>query len=143
MKCGQMNFYGVMMLNNLWIKDKRTNNLIKIGSVGGGTPEPDIDTMEQILTQVVGSGLDTETKIVGIEFGDMDNPELTYRLSVKNGEIDLHDYRLDKINLAGNSQTVVSGEYYSKPYFPVLSDFTGKYKFSNDLYKFYLLWWRQ
>ena len=81
--------------------------------------------MEQILTQVVGSGLDTETKIVGIEFGDMDNPELTYRLSVKNGEIDLHDYRLDKINLAGNSQTVVSGEYYSKPYFPVLSDFTG------------------
>jgi len=81
--------------------------------------------MEQILTQVVGSGPNVQTKIVGIEFGDMTNPELTYRLSVKNGEIDLHDYRLDKINLAGNAQTVVSGEYYSKPYFPILSDFTG------------------
>ena len=109
----------------LWIKDKRTSNLIQIGSSGGITPEPDAETMEQILTQVVGSGLNAKTKIVGIEFGDMNNPELTYRLSVKDGEIDLHDYRLDKSNLAGNAQTVVSGEYYSRPFFPILSDFTG------------------
>ena len=109
----------------LWIKDKRTNNLVIIGSVGGTTPEPDDDTMEQILTQVVGTGTNTETKIIGIEFGDMANLENTYRLSVKNGKLDLYDYRLDKNTLAGNAQVVSSGEYYTKPYFPVLSDFTG------------------
>lgn len=113
-------------VKQLWIKDKRTNNLIKIGSVGTNPdPEPDDETMEQILTQVVGSGPNTKTKIVGIEFGDLSNLELTYRLSVKDGKLDLYDYRLDQSTLAGNNQIVSSGEYYSLPYFPVLSDFTG------------------
>ena len=109
----------------LWIKVKRTNKLVQIGSVGGSTPGPDDETMEQILTQIVGSGPNAETKIVGIEFGDMNNLSNTYRLSVKDGKLDLYDYRLDRSNLAGNAQTIVSGDYYSKPYFPILSDFTG------------------
>ena len=112
----------------LWIKDPKTYKLTLIGSVSGPSDpgqEPDPETMEQILTQIVGSGPNQKTKIVGIEFGDMSNPELTYRLSVKDGQLDLHDYRLDQNTLAGNAQTVASGEYYSKAYFPILSDFTG------------------
>ena len=35
----------------LWIKDKRTNKLIKWVD-GGDTPEPDDETMEQILAQI-------------------------------------------------------------------------------------------
>lgn len=106
----------------LWIKDKRTNRLIQIGASGGGTP-PEIDDkiMDQILTELVGS----DEKIVGIEFGDMNNLDLTYRLSVKDGKLDLYDYRLDKNTLSGNNQSVSSGSYYSKPYFPILSDNTG------------------
>ncbi len=109
----------------LWIKDPKTNNLIQIGS-SNGTEEPSTDeTMEQILTQLVGSGNNATTKIVGIEFGDMSNLENTYRLSVKNGKLDLYDYRLDKKTLAGNSQILSKNTYYTLPYFPVLSDLTG------------------
>lgn len=110
----------------LWIKDNRTKNLIQIGSVGGGeTPEPDDKVMEQILTQIVGTGSNAESKIVGIEFGDMNSLENTYRLSVKDGKLDLHDYRLDVKDLAGNAQTISRGDYYSRPYFPIQSDHTG------------------
>lgn len=108
-------------VQQLWIKDRRTNKLIQIGASGGLPPEIDDKIMDQILTEIVGS----DEKIVGIEFGDMNNLDLTYRLSVKDGKLDLYDYRLDKNTLSGNNQSVASGSYYSKPYFPILSDYTG------------------
>ena len=61
--------------------------------------------MEQILTEVIGVGSAAKTKIVGIEFADMTNKENTYLVRVKDGKLDVHDYRLDQNNLAGNAQT--------------------------------------
>ena len=106
----------------LWIKDPNTLKLIQIGS---STDPIDDETMEQILTEVVGIGANAKTKITGIEFADMANKNLTYLIQIKNGQLDIHDYRLDVKNLAGNAQVVSTGEYYSAPYFPVLADQTG------------------
>jgi hypothetical protein len=70
--------------------------------------------MEQILTEVIGVGSAAKTKIVGIEFADMTNKENTYLVRVKDGKLDVHDYRLDQNNLAGNAQTLGTGIYYIK-----------------------------
>ena len=106
----------------LWIKDPNTLKLIQIGS---STEPIDDETMEQILTEVIGTGANTKTKITGIEFADMTNKNLTYLIQVKDGKLDVHDYRLDTKNLAGNAQVVGTGEYYTSPYFPILADQTG------------------
>ena len=42
--------------------------------------------MEQILTEVIGTGSSTKTKITGIEFADMANKDNTYLISIKNGQ---------------------------------------------------------
>ena len=81
--------------------------------------------MEQILTQVVGSGNNAETKIVGIEFGDMNNLENTYRLSVKDGKLDLHDYRLDVRSIESSTQVHKDNGYYGSLYFPIHYSQTG------------------
>lgn len=107
----------------LWIKDPKTLKLIKIGSTGTD-PDPE-DTMDGILTEIIGSGSTATTKIVGIEFADMTNKENTFLIRIKNGKLDIHDYRLDKNTLAGNSQTAGTGIYYTTQYFPILSETSG------------------
>lgn len=108
----------------LWIKDPRTLNLIKIGSTtGGGTIDDEL--MEQILTEVIGTGSAAKTKIVGIEFADMTNKNNTYLVNVVDGQLNVHDYRLDLNTLAGNTQTAGVGIYYTTPYFPITSDLVG------------------
>lgn len=110
--------------NQLFIKHPKTLKLVQIGT-GSTTPEED-EIMEQILTEVIGTGTAAKTKITGIEFADMTDKSLTYLVQVKDGKLDVHDYRLDVKNLAGNAQgTVTSGEYYKLPYFPVLVDEVG------------------
>lgn len=100
----------------LWIKDTLTNKLIQIGSSGGDTdPDPDPEYMKQIITELVGN----EEKIIGINFGDMANKNYDYQLRVVNGKLALHPLDLDIPNLAANTQSIVSGNYYNKPYFPV------------------------
>lgn len=118
----------------LWIKDPKTYKLIKIGSTGGDTPDPDPETMEGILTEVIGSGSQAKTKIIGIEFADMTNKENTFLIQVKGGKLDIHDYRLDKNTLAGNAQTAGTGIYYTTPYFPIISEEVG----SKDSPKIYV-----
>lgn len=118
----------------LYIKDPKTYKLIKIGSTDGTDPDPDPEYMEGILTEVIGSGSQAKTKIVGIEFADMSNKENTYLIQVKDGKLDVHDYRLDKNTLAGNSQTVGTGIYYTTPYFPIISEEVG----SKDSPKIYV-----
>lgn len=118
----------------LWIKDPKTYKLIKIGSTGGDTPDPDPETMEGILTEVIGSGSQAKTKIIGIEFADMTNKENTFLIQVKDGKLDIHDYRLDKNTLAGNAQTAGTGIYYTTPYFPIISEEVG----SKDSPKIYV-----
>ena len=90
--------------------------------------------MEQILTEVIGVGSAAKTKIVGIEFADMTNKENTYLVRVKDGKLDVHDYRLDQNNLAGNAQTLGTGIYYTNPYFPITSTAVG----STDSPKIYV-----
>lgn len=118
----------------LWIKDPKTYKLIKIGSTGGDDPDIDPETMEGILTEVIGSGSQAKTKIVGIEFADMTNKENTFLIQVKDGKLDIHDYRLDKNTLAGNAQTAGTGIYYTTPYFPIISEEVG----SKDSPKIYV-----
>lgn len=108
----------------LWIKDPLTLKLIQIGS-SSGEGDVDIETMEQILTEVIGTGSSAKTKIVGIEFADMTNKNLTYKVHVKDGKLEVYDYRLDINTLAGNSQTLSVGEYYSNPYFPITPEMVG------------------
>ena len=121
----------------LWIKDPKTYKLIKIGSTGGGEdpgPGPDPETMDGILTEVIGSGSSAKTKIIGIEFADMTNKENTFLIQVKDGKLDIHDYRLDKNTLAGNAQTQGTGIYYTTPYFPIIPEEVG----SKDSPKIYV-----
>lgn len=105
----------------LWIKDSKTHKLIQIGSSGGGGdfPDPDLDpeTMKQIITETIGS----EEKIIGINFGDMANKNYDYQLRVVNGQVVLHDLKLDQEDLQGNDQALVIDKYYSKPYFPIVT----------------------
>ena len=115
----------------LWIKDPATLKLIQIGSSTTDIPD---ETMEQILTEVIGTGGSAKTKIVGIEFADMSDKTLTFRVQVNNGQLEVRDYRLDTNTLAGNSQTVSTGIYYSTPYFPIPSDLVG----STDSPKIYI-----
>ena len=81
--------------------------------------------MDQILTEVIGTGSAAKTKIVGIEFADMSDKTLTYRVQVNDGKLEVVDYRLDTNTLAGNAQVVATGEYYTAPYFPIIADNTG------------------
>lgn len=122
----------------LWIKDPKTYKLIKIGSTGGGGedpgPGPDPEAMDGILTEVIGSGSGAKTKIIGIEFADMTNKENTFLIQVKDGKLDVHDYRLDKNTLAGNAQTQGTGIYYTTPYFPIIPEEVG----SKDSPKIYV-----
>lgn len=118
----------------LWIKDPKTYKLIKIGSTGGDTPDPDPETMEGILTEVIGSGSAAKTKIIGIEFADMTNKDNTFLIQVKDGKLDVHDYRLDKNTLAGNAQAAGTGIYYTTPYFPIIPEEVG----SKDSPKIYV-----
>lgn len=121
----------------LWIKDPKTYKLIEIGKAGGGVdpgPDPDPEYMEGILTEVIGGGSQAKTKIIGIEFADMTNKENTFLIQVKDGKLDVHDYRLDKNTLAGNAQTQGTGIYYTTPYFPILSEEVG----SKDSPKIYV-----
>ena len=108
----------------LWIKHPKTLKLVKIGSTSGGG-DIDDETMEQILTEVIGTGGSAKTKIVGIEFADMSDKTLTFRVQVNNGKLEVRDYRLDINSLAGNSQTLGSGIYYTNAYFPIPSDLVG------------------
>lgn len=110
--------------NQLWIKHPKTLKLVQIGSSTGGDTPTD-ETMDQILTEVIGTGSSAKTKIVGIEFADMSDKSLTYRVQVKDGQLEVLDYRLDTNTLAGNAQVVGTGEYYTAPYFPVGADNTG------------------
>lgn len=107
----------------LWIKDPKTYKLIKIGSTGGEGPvDPEIpDYMEGILTELI-NGKD---KIVGIEFADMSNKELAYLIQIKDGQLNVHDKRLDQNNLAGNAQPAGTGNYYTKPYYPIIAEESG------------------
>lgn len=119
----------------LYIKDPKTFKLIKIGSTGGGPePGPDPETMEGILTEVIGSGSTAKTKIIGIEFADMTNKESTFLIQIKNGKLDIHDYRLDRNTLAGNAQAQGTGIYYTTPYFPIIPEEVG----SKDSPKIYI-----
>lgn len=121
----------------LYIKDPKTSKLIKIGSTGGGEdpgPGPDPEIVEGILTEVIGSGSSAKTKIIGIEFADMANKENTFLIQVKDGKLDIHDYRLDKNTLAGNAQTTGTGIYYTTPYFPIIPEEVG----SKDSPKIYV-----
>lgn len=118
----------------LWIKDPKTYKLVKIGSTGGEDPDVDPEVMEGILTEVIGSGSQAKTKIIGIEFADMTNKENTFLIQVKDGKLDVHDYRLDKNTLAGNAQTAGTGIYYTTPYFPIISEEVG----SKDSPKIYV-----
>lgn len=119
----------------LWIKDPKTYKLVKIGSTGGGdNPDPDPEVMEGILTEVIGSGSSAKTKIIGIEFADMTNKENTFLIQVKDGKLDVYDYRLDKSTLAGNAQTAGTGIYYTSPYFPIIPEEVG----SKDSPKIYI-----
>lgn len=107
--------------NQLWIKHPITFELIQIGSGEGTGPEPPIeDKMEGILTEIIGSGSNAKTKIVGIEMADMTNKENSFRIQVLNGKLDVRDIRLDKNILAGNTQTATSGNYFGTPYFPII-----------------------
>lgn len=118
----------------LWIKDPKTYKLVKIGSTGGTDPGPDPETMEGILTEVIGSGSSAKTKIIGIEFADMSNKDNTFLVQIKNGQLDVHDYRLDQNTLAGNAQTAGTSIYYTTPYFPIISEEVG----SKDSPKIYV-----
>ena len=109
----------------LWIKDPRTLNLIQIGSSTGVGDTTDEELMEQILTEVIGAGSAAKTKIIGIEFADMANKNLTYTVQVVDGQLSVYDNKLDINTLAGNTQTALLGEYYSTPYFPITSDLVG------------------
>ena len=104
--------------NQLFVKHPKTLKLVQIGASSTPTPEED-EIMEQILTEVIGTGGSSKTKITGIEFADMTNKDNTYLVSIKNGQWDIHDYRLDKNTLAGNAQVVGTGNYYSTPYYPI------------------------
>ena len=106
----------------LYIKDPRTYKLVMIGSTGGDTPDiPDDDTMDGILTEVIGG----ENKITGIEFIDINNKDNTYLIQVKDGKLEVYDKRLGINSLAGNAQTASTGIYYTNPYFPISSDRVG------------------
>lgn len=114
----------------LYIKDPKTYELIKIGASGGEEPEPEPDIMDGILTEII----DGKTKIKGIEFIDINNTDNTYLIQIKDGKLDVHDYRLDTNNLAGNSQTTGTGNYYTTLYFPITSANVG----STDSPKIYV-----
>lgn len=114
----------------LWIKDPKTYKLIKIGSTGGDEPTPEPGTMDGILTEIIGGS----EKITGIEFADMNNKDNTYLIQIKDGQLDIHDYRLDKSTLAGNAQTAGTGIYYTTPYFPIIPEEVG----SKDSPKIYV-----
>ncbi len=107
----------------LWIKDPKTYKLIQIGSAGddGGTEPPIPDYMEGILTEVIGSGSSAKTRITGIEFADMSNKDNVYLISIRDGKLDVHDYKLDKNMLAGNTQTAAEGIYFNETYFPIVA----------------------
>jgi hypothetical protein len=105
----------------LYIKDGNTNKLVAIGSTTTNTDT----TMDGILTTTVGTGSAAKTRITGIEMVDVSNTANTYLIRVKDGAFELHDYKLDTNSLAGNSQVVSSGDYYSSAYFPISSDNTG------------------
>ena len=109
----------------LWIKDPRTLNLVQIGSSSGTGDTTDTQLMEQILTEVFGTGSAAKTKIIGIEFADMMNKSLTYTVQVANGQLEVVDQRLDISTLAGNTQTSGFGNYYTAPYFPIISNSVG------------------
>ena len=64
----------------------------------------------------------------------MTNKENTFLIQVKDGKLDVHDYRLDKNTLAGNAQTAGTGIYYTTPYFPIISEEVG----SKDSPKIYV-----
>ncbi|MGL4373037.1 MAG: hypothetical protein ACRCS6_04580, partial [Turicibacter sp.] len=106
----------------LWIKDPKTYKLVQIGSAGGGGGiEPPIpDYMEGILQEVIGSGSSAKTRIVGIEFADMSNKDNVYRVGIRDGKLDVYDYRLDKNMLAGNTQTAAEDIYFNETYFPIV-----------------------
>ena len=103
----------------LYIKDPKTTKLIRIGS----TTNPDEDdTMDGILTEIINSN----TKITGIEFVDINNKDNTYLIQVKDGTLDVHDYRLDKNTLKDNTQVLTSTPgYYTDLYYPIDSSYTG------------------
>lgn len=104
---------------SLYIKDPKTTKLIKIGS----TTNPDENnTMDGILTEIINSN----TKITGIEFVDINNKDNTYLIQVKDGALDVHDYRLDKNTLKDNTQVTSStAGYYTDLYYPIDSSYTG------------------
>ena len=103
----------------LYIKDPKTTKLVKIGST---TNTNDDTTMDGILTEIINSN----TKITGIEFIDINNKDNTYLIQVKDGVLDVHDYRLDKNTLRDNTQVVTStAGYYTDLYYPIDPSYTG------------------
>lgn len=119
--------------NELWYKHPTSYKLIKIGG-GGSTPDPEPEDVDGILTEVIGSGSTAKTRIVGIEFADMADKNNVFRIQIKDGKLDIVDYRLDVNNLAGNAQVASQGQYYTKPYFPIIAAEVG----STDSPKIYV-----
>lgn len=99
----------------LWIKDPKTQQLIKIGATGGGSDEPIIDdtTMDGIIQETI----NTYKRITGIEFVDMMNSNNLYVLGVKNGDLTLID---KSHNVLGTEQKVIaSSGLYTPLYYPL------------------------
>lgn len=115
---------------SLYIKDPKTLKLVVIGSSGGDTPIIPDDDMDGIITEIING----KTKISGIEFIDINNKNNTYTIQIKDGALDVKDNRLYTNSLAGNAQTVSTGEYYSNAYFPIAADKVG----STDSPKIYI-----
>ena len=101
----------------LWLKDPKTYQLIKIGATGGGggdIPEPE----EDIMNGIIQSG----DYIASISFVDMVNNSKHYKFTVQNGELDLeYEEGLTTPISSTQEKSFVQDDvqYYSTPYIPV------------------------
>lgn len=100
----------------LWIKDPKTYQLIKIGATttSGGEDNPDT---EDIMNGIIQNG----EYIGSISFVDMVNNDKHYTFSVRNGEMDLaceEDLTEPITNTQTSSYTANEIQYYSNTYLP-------------------------
>ena len=99
----------------LWIKDPKTYQLIKIGATGGSSDDnPD---EEDIMNGIIQNG----DYIGSISFVDMVNNDKHYTFSVRNGDLDLEcqeDLTEPITNTQTASYTSDDIQYYKKTYLP-------------------------
>ena len=120
MIANQSNFVKAELLwcydkKSLWIKDPSTLKLIQIGT----TSSPiDDNTVDGIITSLINN----KTRIVGIEFADMADSSQIYQISVKNGQLNIRNERLNTSELASNNQTLDTvTNNYSSLYQPIIN----------------------